>query len=65
VIVRAAALLAGINCWISQLHRELTNGGPVRELALMVKIIIAKLGRIDLGERWYRHRYPGRFFDKM
>jgi len=26
-----------------------------------VKVVTAKLGRIELVERWYRHRYPRRF----
>jgi hypothetical protein len=64
VILRAAVLLKHLGPWVEELHRELTEGRPARELALMVKIITAKLGRIELGERWYRHRYPLRFSTK-
>jgi hypothetical protein len=64
VIGRAKALLEIITLWVEQLHRELTDGEAARELGLMVKIITAKLGRRELVNRWYRHRYPRRFFDK-
>jgi len=61
VIVRAAALLNQLAPWVEELHQELTDGGQVRKLRFMVKIIIRKLGRIELVDRWYRHRYPLRF----
>lgn len=64
VILRAAALLDCLSPWIAGLHQELTAGRPARELACMVKIITAKLGRCELTWRWYRHRYPLRFSDK-
>jgi hypothetical protein len=47
--------------WVETLHREITDGKPVRRLELMVKIIVAELGHSELVERWYRHRYPRRF----
>jgi hypothetical protein len=58
VIQRAAALLNQLLPWVTDLHQELTDGKPVRELALMVKVITAKLGRLELSHRWYRRRYP-------
>lgn len=58
VIVRAIALLRQVGAWIEELHRELTDGWPTRQLARMVKFITAKLGRIELVRRWYHHRYP-------
>lgn len=64
VILRAAALLDCLYSWVAGLHQELTAGKPVRELALMVKIITAKLGHRELNWRWYRHRYPLRFSNK-
>jgi len=61
VIVRARALLNRLTPWVEELHRELTDGGRVRGLGSMVQIITRKLGRIELLDRWYRHRYPLRF----
>lgn len=65
VIRRASKLLQRLSPWIESLHRELTNGMPPRELGFMVKILIAKLGPLELTQRWYRHRYPKRFSDKI
>jgi transposase-like protein len=65
VILRAAALLDRLCPWVGGLHQELTCGKPVRELAVMVKVITAKCGRLELSWRWYRHRYPLRFSDKF
>ena len=62
VILRAAALMDRLGPWVERLHREITDGKPMRRLELMVKIIAAKLGRPELVERWYRHRYPSRFY---
>jgi hypothetical protein len=62
VILRAAALIARLGPWVERLHREITDGKPMRRFELMVKIIVAKLGRAELVERWYRHRYPSRFY---
>jgi hypothetical protein len=61
VILRASALLKSLCAWVAVLHQELTTGKPQRDFGLMVKIITAKLGRIELVWRWYRHRYPLRF----
>jgi hypothetical protein len=64
VIQRAAEVLSRLSSWIEALHREVTDGKPVRALGLMVKIITAKLGRMELTHRWYCHRYPRRFSAK-
>lgn len=64
VIVRAAALLDQLDTWCGQLYREVTDGVPACELGFMVKIVTRKLGRIELIDRWYRHRYPRRFSNK-
>jgi len=61
VIKRAAGLLRRLVPWVEGLHRELTDGAPAQTLERMVKIITAKLGHIQLLQRWYRHRYPLRF----
>jgi hypothetical protein len=61
VIRRAKGELNVLTSWVERLHRELTDGKPQRDLALMVKIITGKIGRLELIERWYRHRYPLRF----
>jgi hypothetical protein len=58
VIVRAAAQLRHVGAWAEELHREITHGRPVCDLARMVKVITAKLGRVELVRRWYHHRYP-------
>jgi len=60
-ILRAAALLRRLCLWVGNLYRELTDGRPLRDLAAMVKVLTAKLGRLELVERWRRHRYPRRF----
>lgn len=64
VIIRAAALLDRLDTWVGQLYQEITDGGQVRELGSMVKVIIGKLSRIELIDRWYCHRYPRRFSHK-
>ena len=64
VIVRAAALLGRLNTWAGRLYQEVTDGGQPDDLGFMVKIMVRKLGRIELLDRWYRHRYPLRFSDK-
>lgn len=61
VLVRALALLRGMGTWVEQLHRELTDGAPAQEPERMVKSITARIGRHELVQRWYRHRYPSRF----
>jgi hypothetical protein len=61
VILRAAALLRRLCPWVGRLYREITDGNAVRDTAMMVKVVTAKLGRLELVERWYRHRYPHRF----
>lgn len=61
VIARGTALLQRMETWVEQLHRELTDGHPGRELCRMVKIVTGVLGPCELVSRWYRHRYPLRF----
>lgn len=63
-IRRAMLLLNILTPWITSQHQEVTNGLPARGLAQMVKIITAKLGRHQMVHRWYRHRYPRRFFEQ-
>lgn len=58
---RAAVVLAVITSWVSKLFREVTDGGAGTNLDRMVKIIVRKIGRVELSNRWYRHRYPLRF----
>jgi len=60
-IKRATVELGRMVVWIGEIHREVTNGGAAREPGIMVKIIIHKISRIELSNRWYRHRYPSRF----
>ncbi len=64
VILRTVAMFARMTIWVAQLHQELSDGRPQRSVELMVKIILRKLGRIVLIERWYRHHYPLRFCAK-
>jgi len=59
-IRRALAQFGKIVDWINGLYQELSDGKPLREIALMVKIITAKLSRCELVHRWYRHRYSRR-----
>jgi hypothetical protein len=61
VIRRSSALFERMRIWIEQLYREITAGGLVRQVGLMVKIITLKIGRIELSNRWYRHNFPLRF----
>jgi hypothetical protein len=61
VALRAAAVLTAITSWVSELYREVTDGGAGTNLCRMVKIITWKIGRIELSNRWYRHHYPRRF----
>jgi hypothetical protein len=58
---RAVTMSASICSWVKELYREVTDGGTGLGLGRMVKIIIGKIGRIELSNRWYRHRYPRRF----
>jgi hypothetical protein len=58
---RAAVVLAAIASWVSELYREVTDGRAGTHLGRMVKIIVHKIGRVELSNRWYRHRYPLRF----
>jgi hypothetical protein len=58
---RAAAVLTAITSWVSELYQEVTDGGAGADLERMVKIIIRKIGRVELSNRWYRHHYPLRF----
>jgi hypothetical protein len=61
VILRAATLLRRLCPWVERLYREITDGNAARDTASMVKAVTAKIGRLELVERWYRHRYPLRF----
>jgi len=61
VIVRAAVLLTHMGWWVEALHREMRDGRPARALRSMVKRVACRLGRGELTDRWYRHRYPLRF----
>lgn len=65
VALRAAVVFPAITAWVSELYREVTDGGTARDLGRMVKIIIHKIGHIELSNRWYRHRYPQRFFASL
>jgi len=58
---RAAVVLTAIVSWVSELYREVTDGRAGTHLSRMVKIIVHKIGRVELSNRWYRHRYPRRF----
>jgi hypothetical protein len=63
-IRRLVRMLTSLIPWIESQHQEITNGLPTCGLERMVRIIIAKLGRNQLVYRWYRHRYPLRFFEQ-
>lgn len=58
---RAMNMVPPLTTWVEGLYREVTDGSVVRELGRMVKIIIRKIGLIELSDRWYRYRYPLRF----
>ena len=58
---RMVGMLKALTSWVEELHREVTDGRAGRELGRMVKIIIRKIGYVELSNRWYRHRYPLRF----
>lgn len=58
---RAAVLLAAIASWVSELYREVTDGLEGAPLGRMVKMIVHKIGHVELSNRWYRHHYPQRF----
>lgn len=58
---RTVTALALIRSWVKALYREVTDGDSGSDLGRMVKIIAGKIGRIELSNRWYRHRYPRRF----
>jgi hypothetical protein len=53
--------MALICAWVKDLYREVTDGERGFSLGRMVKIIVGKIGRTELSNRWYRHRYPRRF----
>lgn len=57
-IKRSTVELGRMAAWIVKIHREATDGSATRELGLMVKIIIQKIGHVELSNRWYCHRYP-------
>jgi hypothetical protein len=57
-IKRSTVELGRMAAWIVKIHREATDGSTARELGLMVKIIIQKIGHVELSNRWYCHRYP-------
>lgn len=61
VILRAAALLTQMSKWIDQIHQEVCDGLQRSGFEFMVKMVVGKLGRIQLNHRWYRYRYPRRF----
>lgn len=61
VIVRAADVLKRLEFWVTDLCRELTGGRTVYGLERMVRRATGILGRQELVQRWYRHRYPLRF----
>jgi hypothetical protein len=61
VVRRTAIMLTVITSWIKSLYREVTDGGTGSNLGRMVNIIIRKIGRVELSNRWYRRRYPRRF----
>jgi hypothetical protein len=58
---RLAAVLTAITSWVRELYREVTDGAAGGNIGRMVKVIVHKIGRIELSNRWYRHRYPRRF----
>lgn len=62
VIVRAIAMFSQMKLWIAQLFQELFDGQRQRQVELMARLAIRKLGSIELIARWYRHWYPKRFF---
>jgi hypothetical protein len=64
VIARAAALKDRLISWVQEQYRELSDGKSIRQLEYMVKYMVGKLGRVEVVRRWYRHRYPRRFFYK-
>lgn len=58
---RAAVVLTAIVSWVRELYQEVTDGRVGTHLNRMVKIIVHKIGRVELSNRWYRHHYPRRF----
>jgi len=58
---RAEKSLALICAWVKALYREVTDGESGFGPGHMVNIIVGKIGGTELSNRWYRHRYPGRF----
>jgi len=61
VIIRAKAYLDQAEAWTIGLHQELCNGSLGHSLERMVKLVVGKIGLIEMVHRWYRHRYPARF----
>jgi hypothetical protein len=60
VFKRAALLLERMRGWVAAQYREEMDGAAAEGLAPMVRTLVAKLGRVELVWRWYRHCYPGR-----
>lgn len=58
---RAVTALTAITSWVREIYQEVTDGAAGADLGRMVKIIVRKIGRIELSNRWYRHHYPHRF----
>jgi hypothetical protein len=61
VIKRATTLVKQMHSWVETIYREVSDGGVGGGLGRMVKIIVGRMGFIELSNRWYRHRYPLRF----
>jgi hypothetical protein len=64
VIVRAAAALDHMAVWLSEMYRELSDGRTAHGLERMVRFIAVTIGRLELSNRWCRHRYPVRFYQQ-
>lgn len=64
VIARAATLLNRMEQWISQVHQEVSNGAKPAGFVSKVKIVMKKLGCIELISRWYTHHYNRLFMNK-
>lgn len=60
VIYRLQAELAAMGSWIATQHREVTDSAPERAFTAMVKGVFGTIGRLELLQRWYYHRYPKR-----
>lgn len=64
VIVHATAVLEQMGEWFDRVHQEVCDGIQRSGFESMVKMVVHKLGRIELIHRWYRYCYPRRFPDK-